>query len=131
MDRLRFANSTSMRSALHARLSRHPAKAAQAPTSPGEHPVPTTVTAPSGEKTMNSPLNARGIRWRSAGRALASGALVALVAATPLLLGISTPRAYADDNLPTYTSPIDITRGRIQLHAVAPDRDTGKPVEVP
>lgn len=41
------------------------------------------------------------------------------------------PQLHADENLPVYTSPIDITRGRIQLRAVAPERDTGKPIDVP
>src|ERR1051326_8912123 len=34
------------------------------------------------------------------------------------------------DNLPVYTSPIDVTGLRLELHAIAPDRDTGAPVDV-
>lgn len=59
------------------------------------------------------------------------GILAALVAATLILFAVSAPRAHADDTLPVYTSPMDITGGRIQLRAVVPDRDGGQPVEVP
>jgi len=34
------------------------------------------------------------------------------------------------DNLPVYTSPIDVTGLRLELHSIAPDRDTGAPVDV-
>jgi hypothetical protein len=33
-------------------------------------------------------------------------------------------------NLPVFTSPIDITGFQAQLHAIAPDRNTGRPIEV-
>ncbi len=36
----------------------------------------------------------------------------------------------SNDNLPVYTSPIDVTGLKIQLRAMAPDRDSGRPVEV-
>jgi len=35
-----------------------------------------------------------------------------------------------NDNLPVFTSPIDVTGFPVQLHAVAPDPNSGKPVEV-
>lgn len=62
-------------------------------------------------------------------------ALIPMLAALMLALFISpTPSVHADGGpdglLPIYTSPIDITGERIQLHAVAPDRETGKPVDV-
>jgi hypothetical protein len=53
-------------------------------------------------------------------------AIVLLVASGP-----SPAQASGSDNLPVYTSPIDITGLKLQLRAVVPDRNTGKPVEVP
>jgi hypothetical protein len=50
-----------------------------------------------------------------------------------LLLGSAAACRDADagpDNLPIYTSPIDITGLRLQIRAIAPDRETGKPVGI-
>lgn len=59
-------------------------------------------------------------------------ALVPILATLALaLFAGAAPQAHADDNLPVFTSAIDVTRGRIQLKAVVPDRDSGRPVEVP
>ncbi len=44
-----------------------------------------------------------------------------------LLSGSSMVRA---DNLPVFTSPIDATGARLQLHTAAPQRDTQKLVDV-
>ncbi len=44
-----------------------------------------------------------------------------------LLFGSSTPHA---QNLPIFTSPIDVTGLKLQLRAAAPDRESGKLVEV-
>lgn len=61
------------------------------------------------------------------------------IALLPVLSGLamtllvsSAPAVHAapDDNLPVFTSPIDITGLKVQLQAAAPDRDTGNPVEV-
>lgn len=58
-------------------------------------------------------------------------ALVAAVIIFLFTLGLgATPHVYAQDNLPIYTSPIDITSGRIHLIAVAPDREGGEPIEI-
>ena len=57
--------------------------------------------------------------------------LVGLGALTLLMLGSSMLRAQpGSGNLPVYTSPIDITGLKLQLRAVAPDRDSGRPVDV-
>lgn len=58
-----------------------------------------------------------------------------LLTATSALLFLSVcgpfaARAAGNDNLPIYTSPIDITGLKLQLRAVVPDRDTGKPVVI-
>ncbi|MDH0866744.1 hypothetical protein [Mitsuaria sp. GD03876] len=39
-------------------------------------------------------------------------------------------QAQPSGNLPVYTSPIDITGGRVLLRAIAPQRDSGQPVEI-
>jgi hypothetical protein len=59
--------------------------------------------------------------------------LPALAALALIMVFGATRQAHAGDpgNLPIYTSPIDITGLRLQLVAAAPDRHTGKPVEVP
>lgn len=58
------------------------------------------------------------------------GSLTALTI-LPLALLSTASRADGQDNLPIYTSPIDITGLRLQIQAVAPDVDTGKPVPFP
>jgi len=51
--------------------------------------------------------------------------------AVALLLAAMTTMAFAQNgNLPVYTSPIDITSYHVQLHAAAPDRNTGQMVDV-
>ena len=67
---------------------------------------------------------------RRAARTRALDAVTVLITAALTVLAVSAPPVHAD-NLPVYTSPIDITNGRIQLRAVVPDRDTGNPIEVP
>jgi hypothetical protein len=73
-------------------------------------------------------------RPRHATRARMFAALTAVLAAALTLLAGSAPPAGAAGPagglLPVFTSAIDITSGRIQLRAVAPDRDSGKPIEV-
>lgn len=54
-------------------------------------------------------------------------ALRCLGALALLLCGSSAPRA---QNLPVFTSPIDITGLKVQLRIFAPDRESGKPVSV-
>ena len=60
-------------------------------------------------------------------------ACVATIGAAFLFVawGFSAAQAAGDQNLPIYTSPIDITGLKLLLRAVAPDRNTGKPVEIP
>jgi len=50
-----------------------------------------------------------------------------------MLMAMMPHLAYAQPspNLPVFTSPIDITGLRFQIRAVAPDRETGQPVDVP
>jgi hypothetical protein len=58
------------------------------------------------------------------------GGVVSLVL---LLSGSSLSRAQPEPssgNLPIFTSPIDITGLKVQLRATAPDRESGKPVDV-
>jgi hypothetical protein len=55
--------------------------------------------------------------------------LVRLVVGT-FLLNMIPGAAVAQPNLPVFTSPIDITGFSAQLHAIAPDRNTGRSVEV-
>ena len=55
----------------------------------------------------------------------------ALGAAMLALLGVSALRVHADENQPVFTSPIDVTRGKLQLLAIAPDRDTGEAIDRP
>lgn len=57
--------------------------------------------------------------------------LIGLGALTLLAFGSPMLRAQpGSGNLPVYTSPIDITGLKLQLRAVAPDRDSGRPVDV-
>ncbi len=59
---------------------------------------------------------------------------MALVVPVTLLLALcvsSSPRVQAGDNLPVYTSAIEITGGRINIVAAVPDRNTGQMIEVP
>ncbi|MBV8732857.1 MAG: hypothetical protein JO336_23865, partial [Acidobacteriia bacterium] len=42
----------------------------------------------------------------------------------------TSPTVAQNGNLPVFTSPIDVAGYPIQLHAVAPDSTTGKPVDV-
>lgn len=57
--------------------------------------------------------------------------LIGLGAITLLVFGSPMLRAQpGSGNLPVYTSPIDITGLKLQLRAVAPDRDSGRPVDV-
>jgi hypothetical protein len=59
--------------------------------------------------------------------AVAIGARISLGAATLIaVVGLAEPvTAQPGDNLPIYTSPVDVTGGRLILEAVVPDRDTG------
>src|SRR5260370_5976365 len=51
--------------------------------------------------------------------------------AVAILLAMAPHTAFPQDgNLPVFTSPIDITGLRVQIRAVAPDRETGQPVDV-
>lgn len=64
-------------------------------------------------------------------RAALLGGLGALVLL--MLFGSLVARAQPDPGpglVPIHTSPIDITGFKLQLRTIAPDRDTGKPVEV-
>ena len=65
-----------------------------------------------------------------AGKSIRS--LLAAISALLLFVisGANGAKANGSDNLPIYTSPIDITGLKLQLRAVAPDRNTGKPVEI-
>ena len=58
--------------------------------------------------------------------------LLALAAFAMLSISSSTSFAQPSQggNLPIYTSPIDVTGLKIQLRVTAPDRDSGKPVDV-
>jgi hypothetical protein len=53
-----------------------------------------------------------------------------MIAACALLPNTIPIAAVAQENLPVFTSPIDITGFTAQLHAIAPDRNTGRPIEV-
>ena len=61
-----------------------------------------------------------------------STTLFALASFAMLLFGNSPSLAQSSQagNLPIYTSPIDITGLKIQLRVAAPDRETGRPVDV-
>jgi hypothetical protein len=57
--------------------------------------------------------------------------LCELIALLMMVFSSTMPHAQpGSGNLPVYTSPIEITGLKIQLRAVAPDRETGKAVEV-
>ena len=57
--------------------------------------------------------------------------LATMTAIMLFLASVPSPaQASGSDNLPVYTSPIDITGLKLQLRAAVPDRNTGKPVEV-
>lgn len=58
--------------------------------------------------------------------------LLALATFAMLMFGNSVSLAQSSQagNLPIYTSPIDITGLKLQLRVTAPDRDSGKPVDV-
>jgi hypothetical protein len=47
-----------------------------------------------------------------------------------LLLNMIPATAVGQENLPVFTSPIDITGFTAQLHAIAPDRNTGRPIDI-
>ena len=49
----------------------------------------------------------------------------------PCFASASGAYAASDDNLHVYTSPLDITGAKVQFRAAAPDRNTGKQIEVP
>ena len=60
-------------------------------------------------------------------------ALFLIVALSPGVQAATTTviaAAPESQNLPVYTSPIDITGFKIQLHVSAPDRNTGKPIDI-
>ena len=61
-----------------------------------------------------------------------STSLFAFAAVALLLFGSTVLLAQSSQagNLPIYTSPIDVTGLKLQLRVTAPDRDSGKPVEV-
>jgi hypothetical protein len=69
----------------------------------------------------NSPYLPRRLKMMMQ-KLLGSGGALAL-----LLFGSSVARA---DNLPVFTSPIDATGARLQLHTAAPQRDTQQLVDV-
>ena len=56
--------------------------------------------------------------------------LTAIVVAVLLAMAPHPAFAQRNGNLPVFTSPIDITGLRVQVRAVAPDRETGRPVDV-
>ena len=59
------------------------------------------------------------------------GSLLAGAAALAVVFsGVVPARAAPGDNLPVYTSPIDATGMTFQLRVAAPDRDTGKRVDI-
>jgi hypothetical protein len=53
-----------------------------------------------------------------------------LLALLMLLASAANAVQRGQENLPVYTSPIDITGFRVELHVVAPDRETGKPTDI-
>ncbi|MCA3281578.1 MAG: hypothetical protein ING16_01815 [Roseomonas sp.] len=53
-----------------------------------------------------------------------------MLCAVVLSLSGSPAAAQPTGNLPVYTSPIDVTGFRMQITAIAADRDSGRPVEV-
>ena len=61
-----------------------------------------------------------------------STSLLASITFAVLLSGSNASLAQPSQagNLPIYTSPIDVTGLKLQLRVTAPDRDSGKPVEV-
>ena len=64
-------------------------------------------------------------------RSIPRGFRLAGAAALALLVGNIVPaQAAPGDNLPVYTSPIDATGMTFQLRVAAPDRDTGKRVDI-
>jgi hypothetical protein len=59
------------------------------------------------------------------------GRQIATAFALALLMNAAAGMVVAQDpNLPVFTSPIDITGFQAQLHAIAPDRNTGRMIDV-
>lgn len=56
--------------------------------------------------------------------------LTAIAVAVLLVMAPRLALAQPGGNLPAFTSPIDITGLRVQIRTVAPDRETGRPVDV-
>src|SRR4029077_5740785 len=53
-----------------------------------------------------------------------------LLALLMLLASAANAVQRGQENLPVYTSPIDITGFRVELHVSAPDRETGRPIDI-
>ncbi len=67
-------------------------------------------------------------RWMWAGSLLFQS--IFLLALLMLLASAANAVQRGQENLPVYTSPIDITGFRVELHVSAPDRETGKPIDI-
>jgi hypothetical protein len=67
-------------------------------------------------------------RWSWPGRVLFQS--IFLLALLMLLASAANAAQQGQGNLPVYTSPIDITGFRVELHVSAPDRETGRPIDI-
>jgi hypothetical protein len=72
----------------------------------------------------------RNIRLQPIRRVAGMMTVAMLVASTSSMQGATNSVNVDPQNLPVYTSPIDITGFRMQIHFAAPDRNTQKPVDI-
>ena len=78
--------------------------------------------------TPNSP-TASPRSHRRSGRPRTLVAVAALITVALTLSAVAPRHVQAGDNLPVFTSAIEITRGNLQIRATVPDRDSGRPLE--